>query len=65
MHMTYVCALIRSIISLHNLINNKIYNIEKALEEEEEDKKTKEEQKKKAEEKNAVAAAGKDESKKD
>lgn len=27
MHMTYVCSLIRSIISLHNLINNKLtYN---------------------------------------
>ena len=27
MHMTYVCSLIRSVISLHNLINNKIvYN---------------------------------------
>lgn len=29
MHMTYVCSLIRSIVSLHNLINNKIvYNSE-------------------------------------
>ena len=28
MHMTYVCSLVRSLISLHNLINNKIANKE-------------------------------------
>lgn len=34
MHMTYVCSIIRSIVALHNLINNKIYNIEKTMEDE-------------------------------
>lgn len=42
MHMTYVCSLIRAIISLHNLINNKlVYNtdLEKEIKAKEDAKK--------------------------
>ena len=57
MHMTYVCSLVRSLISLHNLINNKIANKEAEREvlrrekELEEAKKKKKEEKAKEEEK--------------
>ena len=51
MHVIYVCSLIRSVISLHNLINNKITtkeieteNLKKDKEREEELKKRKEEE---------------------
>ena len=54
MHVIYVCSLIRSVISLHNLINNKIQtkeieveNSKKEKEKEEENRKKKEEESKK------------------
>ncbi len=54
MHMIYVSSLIRSVISLHNLINNKIQgkeieteNLKKEKEREEEIRKKKEEEAKK------------------
>lgn len=50
MHVLYVCSLIRSVVSLHNLINNKVQtkeieveNLKKEKEREEELKKRKEE----------------------
>lgn len=50
MHVLYVCSLIRSVVSLHNLINNKVQtkeieveNLRKEKEREEEIKKRKEE----------------------
>ena len=80
MYVLYVCSMIKSVISLHNLINNKIHNKEleaenakKEKEAEEERKKKEAESAKKAEEaleKNASASkggadAGGDEAKKD
>jgi 26S proteasome regulatory subunit N8 len=54
MHVLYVCSLIRSVTSLHNLINNKVQtkeieveNLKKEKEREEELKKRKEEEAKK------------------
>lgn len=54
MHVVYVASLIRSVISLHNLINNKIHgkeieadNLKKEKEREEEARKKKEEEAKK------------------
>ena len=54
MHIVYVCSLIRSVISLHNLINNKIStkeieveNLKKDKEREEDLKKRKEEESRK------------------
>ena len=51
MHVLYVCSLVRSVISLHNLINNKVQtkeieveNLKKEKEREEEIKKRKEEE---------------------
>jgi 26S proteasome regulatory subunit N8 len=50
MHVLYVCSLIRSVVSLHNLINNKVQtkeieveNLKKEKEREEEVKKRKDE----------------------
>ena len=55
MHVLYVCSLIRSVVSLHNLINNKVQtkeieaeNTRKEKEREEEIKKRKEEEAKKS-----------------
>ena len=59
MYVLYVCSMIKSVVSLHNLINNKIHNKEMEIEnakkekEAEEDKKKIEALKKEAEEKNA------------
>jgi len=57
MYVLYVASLIKSVISLHNLINNKIHNkdievetLKKEKEAEEEKKKKQEESAKKAEE---------------
>ncbi len=51
MHVIYVCTLIRSVISLHNLINNKIQTKEIEVENQKKEKDREEElQKKKAEE---------------
>lgn len=68
MYVLYVCSMIKSVISLHNLINNKIHNKElevenakKEKEAEEERKKKEAESAKKAEEaleKNAAAKGG-------
>ena len=68
MYVLYVCSMIKSVISLHNLINNKIHNKElevenakKEKEAEEEKKKKEAESAKKAEEaleKNAAAKGG-------
>lgn len=51
MHVLYVCSLIRSVVSLHNLINNKVQtkeieveNLKKEKDREEELKKRKEEE---------------------
>ncbi len=55
MHMTYVCSLIRSVIGLHNVINNKLIragiNVKKEEAKEEEKKDEKEKEKKEKEEK--------------
>ena len=51
MHMTYVCSLVRSLISLHNLINNKIANKEAEREVLRREKELEEAKKKKKEEK--------------
>ena len=55
MYVLYVCSLIKSVISLHSLINNKIQNKEQEIEnqkkEEEEEKRKKEEAKEKEESK--------------
>lgn len=75
MHVTYVCSLIRSVVSLHNLINNKIQTKEIETEnarkdkerEEDRQKKKEEESKKKVEEalkKSAEAEEGIDANKK-
>ena len=59
MYVLYVCSMIKSVVSLHNLINNKIHNKETEVEnakkekEAEEEKKKLEALKKEAEEKNA------------
>ena len=57
MYVLYVCSMIKSVISLHNLINNKIHNkemeqdvLKKEKEAEDEKKKREEESAKKAEE---------------
>ncbi len=54
MHVVYVCSMIRSVISLHNLINNKINskeieadNLKREKEREEQMRKKKEEESKK------------------
>jgi 26S proteasome regulatory subunit N8 len=56
MHMTYVCSIIRAIVALHNLINNKIYNMDKSLEDEKKEKEKKEEATKKKDESVTVPA---------
>ena len=68
MYVLYVCSLIKSVISLHNLINNKIHNkeqeeenLKKEKEAEEEKKKREEESAKKAED--ALNNADKDKQK--
>ena len=59
MYVLYVCSMIKSVVSLHNLINNKIHNKEMEIEnatkekEAEDEKKKIEALKKEAEEKNA------------
>jgi len=50
MHVIYVCSLIRSVISLHNLINNKINTKEIELENAKKDKEREDELRKKKEE---------------
>lgn len=50
MHVIYVCSLIRSVISLHDLINNKIQTKEIEVENAKKDKEKEEEYKKKKEE---------------
>lgn len=50
MHMVYVSSLIRSVISLHNLINNKIHAKEIEVENQKKDKEREEELRKKKEE---------------
>ena len=50
MHVVYVCSLIRSVISLHNLINNKINTKEIETENQRKDKEREEELKKRREE---------------
>lgn len=50
MHMVYVSSLIRSVISLHNLINNKIHAKEIEVENAKKDKEREEELRKKKEE---------------
>ena len=66
MYVLYVSGLIRSILALHDLINNKISNKETEIarakrdkEAEEAEKKKKEEEEKKKEEKEAAGAAEK------
>lgn len=68
MSVIYVCSLIRSVVSLHTLINNKIHtkdieveNLKKAKEHEEETKKKKEEEAKKKVEEHLKANADKSE----
>lgn len=50
MHTVYVCSLIRSVISLHNLINNKINTKDSELEAAKKEKEREEELQKKKEE---------------
>ena len=50
MHVVYVCTLIRSVISLHNLVNNKISTKEIELENQKKDKEREEELRKRREE---------------
>ena len=50
MHVTYVCSLIRSVVSLHNLINNKIQTKEIEAENARKDKEREEERQRKKEE---------------
>lgn len=50
MHMIYVSSLLRSVISLHNLINNKIHQKEVEVENQKKDKEREEELRKKKEE---------------
>ena len=73
MYVLYVSSLIKSVISLHNLINNKIHNkeqeaeiLQKEKEAEEEKKKREEESAKKAEDalKEGAAADGAEKEKK-
>lgn len=47
MYVIYVCSLIKSVIGLHNLINNKIHNKEMEAENLEKEKEAEEEKKKK------------------
>lgn len=55
MYVLYVCSLIKSVISLHNLINNKIHNKEQEVEVVKKEKEAEEEKKKKEEESAAKA----------
>lgn len=50
MYLIYVCSLIKSVISLHSLINNKIHNKELQEENLKKEKEAEEEKKKKQEE---------------
>lgn len=50
MYVLYVSGLIKSVISLHNLINNKIHNKEMEAEKAKKEKEAEEEKKKKQEE---------------
>jgi 26S proteasome regulatory subunit N8 len=50
MHVLYVCSLIRSVVSLHNLINNKVQTKEIEVENLKKDKEREEELKKRKEE---------------
>lgn len=50
MHVTYVCSLIRSVVSLHNLINNKIQTKEIEAENARKDKEREEDRQRKKEE---------------
>ncbi len=63
MYVMYVSGLIRSILSLHDLINNKINSkeieLERAKREKEEEKAKEEEAKKKLEDKNAASSEAK------
>ena len=71
MHMLYVCSMIRSVISLHNLINNKISTKEIEIENQKRDKEREEEIKKRREEESkrkveeALKKAGEDAAKED
>ena len=51
MYVLYVCSMIKSVVSLHNLINNKIANKELEEENTQKEKEAEEERKKKEEEK--------------
>lgn len=51
MYVLYVCSMIKSVISLHNLINNKISNKEQEEENIKKEKEAEAEKKKKEEEK--------------
>lgn len=55
MYVLYVSSLIKSVISLHNLINNKIHNKEQEEEQAKKEKEAEEEKKKKQEESAAKA----------
>lgn len=50
MFLIYVCSLIKSVTSLHSLINNKISNKEQEIEDQKKAKEAEEEKKKKQEE---------------
>ena len=55
MYVLYVSSLIKSVISLHNLINNKIHNKEQEEEQAKKEKEAEDEKKKKQEESAAKA----------
>ena len=63
MYVLYVSSLIKSVISLHSLINNKIYNKETEIEDAE-NKKKEEEEKKRLEEEKKKKEAEKEEKEK-
>ena len=65
MFLTYVCSLIKSVTSLHSLINNKISNKETEVENAKKEKEAEEDKKKKHEESVAKAKEMLEKNKKD